>query len=106
MSILESMAMGIPVVSTSISGIPELIDDGVHGLLVEPRDAGALAQALHRVVADDALHAQLAAQGRQRMCERFDSRRTTIALRDLFAAQLERASEGRADLEAHVQAPA
>jgi glycosyltransferase involved in cell wall biosynthesis len=37
------MAMGVPVVSTRISGIPEMIDDGVHGLLVEPRDAPALA---------------------------------------------------------------
>ena len=102
----EAMAMGLPVVSTSISGIPELIDDGVHGLLVEPRDADALAQALHRVIGDDALHARLATQGRQRICERFDSRRTTIALRDLFAAQLERPCEGSAGLQDHAQARA
>jgi glycosyltransferase involved in cell wall biosynthesis len=84
----ESMAMGVPVVSTLISGIPELIDDGVHGLLVEPRDVGALAGALRRVLDDDALRLRLAQAGRQRICERFDSRRTTLALRDLFNAQL------------------
>jgi glycosyltransferase involved in cell wall biosynthesis len=84
----EAMAMGVPVVSTSISGIPEMIDDGVHGLLVEPRDPGALAAALRRVLTDAPLHAALARAGRARICERFDSRRTTLALRDLFVAQL------------------
>jgi glycosyltransferase involved in cell wall biosynthesis len=56
----EAMAMGVPVVSTRISGIPEMIDDGVHGLLVDPRDPAALAEALHCVVADDKMHARLA----------------------------------------------
>ena len=95
----ESMAMGVPVVSTRISGIPELIDDGVHGLLVEPRDPAALAEALHCVLANDALHERLARDGRQRIVERFDSRRTTVALRDLFAAELERRHEARAALQ-------
>ena len=83
------MAMGVPVVSTCISGIPELIDDDVHGLLVEPRDGSALARALRRVIEDDALHARLARAGRERICDRFDSRRTTLALRDLFCRELE-----------------
>jgi glycosyltransferase involved in cell wall biosynthesis len=84
----EAMATGVPVVSTAISGIPEMIDDGAHGLLVQSGDARALADALRRVLGDDALHARLAKAGRQRVCERFDSRRTTLALRDLFLAQL------------------
>jgi len=84
----EAMAMGVPVVSTAISGIPEMIDDGVHGLLVEPRDPAALADALHRVLTDAALHRALSVAARERICERFDSRRTTLALRDLFVAQL------------------
>jgi glycosyltransferase involved in cell wall biosynthesis len=84
----EAMAMGVPVVSTAISGIPEMIDDGVHGLLVAPRKPRALAAALRRVLTDAELHARLARAGRERICERFDSRRTTLALRDLFVAQL------------------
>jgi glycosyltransferase involved in cell wall biosynthesis len=87
----EAMAMGVPVVSTAISGIPEMIDDGAHGLLVEPRDPAALAAALQRVLTDAALHRALALGGRQRICERFDSRRTTVALRDLFVTQLQQA---------------
>ena len=86
----EAMAMGVPVVSTRISGIPEFIEDGVHGLLVEPRDADALAEALYCVLARDDLHARLARDGRARIVERFDSRRTTVALHELFLAQLRR----------------
>ena len=95
----EAMAMGVPVVSTAISGIPEMIDDGVHGLLVEPRDPDALATALRRLLTNAALHGQIAAAARTRICERFDSRRTTLELRDLFVAQLrsrQRVREGAA----------
>ena len=92
----EAMATGVPVVSTAISGIPEMIDDGAHGLLVQSGDARALADALRRVLGDDALHARLAKAGRRRVCERFDSRRTTLALRDLFLAQLRRTDRATA----------
>lgn len=86
----EAMAMGVPIVSTRISGIPEMVDDGVHGLLVEPRDVNGLTGALERVLTDDVLHRALTAAARARICERFDSRRTTVALRDLFEAELQR----------------
>ena len=51
----------------------------------------ALASALQRVLTDPALRARLSAAGRQRRCERFDSRVTTVSLRDLFLAQLRQA---------------
>ncbi|EHR72774.1 glycosyltransferase [Burkholderiales bacterium JOSHI_001] len=93
----EAMAMGVPVVSTNISGIPEMIDDEVHGLLVPPRDAPALARALERLITDRELHARVARQARDRICDCFDSRRTTVALRDLFVAQLRRAQDQAGD---------
>ena len=92
----EAMAMGVPVVSTRISGIPEMIDDGVHGLLVEPRNASALAAALQRVLSDSQLHRHLAQAARARICERFDSRRTTVTLHELFEAELQSRRAARA----------
>jgi glycosyltransferase involved in cell wall biosynthesis len=92
----EAMAMGVPVVSTAISGIPEMIEDGTHGLLVRPRDPLGLAVALRRLLTDAGLHDALAAAARARICDRFDSRRTTIALHELFVEQLRRAQRAAA----------
>ncbi len=80
----EAMAMGVPVITTAISGIPEMIDDGVHGLLVSG-DARSIADAVERLWCDDGLHARLSQSGRARICDRFDSRETTKALLALFA---------------------
>lgn len=87
----EAMAMGLPVVSTPISGIPELVADEVEGLLVPPRDSTALAVALARLLADPALSLRIASAARARICERFDARKTTLKLRDLFLAELDKA---------------
>ncbi len=51
-ALMESMAMGIPTVSTRLSGIPELVDDGKNGLLVTPGDSEELADALERMLTD------------------------------------------------------
>nr|WP_308632887.1 glycosyltransferase family 4 protein [Massilia norwichensis] len=64
MSMLEAMAAGRAVVASSVGGIPETIADGDNGLLVPPRDEAALAQALDRVLGDDALRARLARHAR------------------------------------------
>jgi len=64
--LLEAQSQGVPCVATAVSGIPELIDDGVTGLLVPPRDRDALAVALARLIADPALRARLGAAGRDR----------------------------------------
>jgi colanic acid/amylovoran biosynthesis glycosyltransferase len=71
--ILEAMAMRLPVVSTRQSGIPEAVVDGGTGLLVPPGDATALADALGRLLADDALRGRLGRAGRARVEEIFDA---------------------------------
>ncbi|MBV9790941.1 MAG: glycosyltransferase, partial [Chloroflexi bacterium] len=71
-ALLEAMAMQLPVVSTPISGIPEVVADGVNGLLVQPADAEALASALARLLDDAALRCELGLQGRQTVVEQFD----------------------------------
>lgn len=54
-TIAEGMARGLPVIATDRGGNPEIIDDGVNGLLVPPADSPALAAAIHRLVSDPAL---------------------------------------------------
>jgi len=73
--IAEAMALGKPVVATRVSGIPELVEDGVSGLLVPEKDAPALAGALRRVLEDPALAARLGAAARQRVRALFDLER-------------------------------
>jgi glycosyltransferase involved in cell wall biosynthesis len=69
---VEAMAAGLPVVSTAVSGIPELVRNGENGLLVPPEDPGALASALLRLATDVPLRDRLAAAGRETVAERFD----------------------------------
>lgn len=66
---LEAMSWGVPVVATRVEGVPELIKDGVTGLLVAPDDASALAAAIVRVLTDRALAARLGEAGRARAAD-------------------------------------
>jgi GT2 family glycosyltransferase/glycosyltransferase involved in cell wall biosynthesis len=70
--LLEALSRGHAAVSTRVSGIPELIEDGVHGLLVPDRDADALADAIERLVKDDELRERLARAGRDRVRAEFN----------------------------------
>jgi glycosyltransferase involved in cell wall biosynthesis len=65
MAILEAFAAGTPVVASRIGGIPEMVRDGVEGLLVEPGDAGDLARALDRLLGDATLRRRLGRQARE-----------------------------------------
>lgn len=85
-ALMEALAAGVPVVASRLSGIPELVEDGVGGLLVPQRDPAALAAALARLQDDPMLRRSLAANGRRRVLEAFDLRRNAAAL----AAQLAR----------------
>ena len=67
LAVLEAMAAGIPIVSSAIGGTDELIEDGRSGLLVAPGDAGALAAALRRLLAEPELGAEMAARARERV---------------------------------------
>ncbi len=92
-ALMEAMASGVPVVASRLSGIPELVKDGVTGLLVEPADPEGLAVAIERVLDDDALAAGLALRARELVVESFGLTREATRLGDLFAESI---SEGRA----------
>jgi len=88
--LVEAMAAGTPVVSTRISGIPELVTSGANGLLVAPDDPVALAGALRTLHGDPELAARLGSAGRATVLERFDGERLARQLADLFRAELDR----------------
>jgi glycosyltransferase involved in cell wall biosynthesis len=70
-TLLESMAAGIPVIATRVGGNPEVIEDGVSGLLVAPRDSAALADAIRRLLEDEGLALRLGLAGMRRVSELF-----------------------------------
>jgi glycosyltransferase involved in cell wall biosynthesis len=65
LGLVEAMAHACPIVTTSVGGIPELIEDGVNGLLCQPRDADALAERIDRLLADADLRRRLGAAARR-----------------------------------------
>lgn len=70
--VLEAMKHGIPVVSTRVGGIPEVIDDGVDGILVEPREADALFRAIESVILDDKKYAKISRNAVTKIREKFN----------------------------------
>lgn len=84
--LLEAMACSVPVVTTGVSGITELVDDGRNGLVVEPDQPRELADALHRLVKDPDLAASLGAEGSRTVRERFDARTAAEAMVALLTA--------------------
>jgi glycosyltransferase involved in cell wall biosynthesis len=74
LAIAEAMATGLPVVASRLGGIPELVEDGVSGLLVEPRDSKAIARAIDLLLDVPELRMRLGRNARTRAVERFDVR--------------------------------
>ena len=81
----EAMATGVPVVTTRLDGIEELIEDGVSGLLIEPGNVAALADRLELLLADAQLRQRLAGRAREVIEERFDRRTNFALLRKLLS---------------------
>jgi colanic acid/amylovoran biosynthesis glycosyltransferase len=89
--LIESLALEVPVVSTPVSGIPELVVDGETGLLVPPRDAEALADAIESLLLDPARGRVLGRNGRTRVESMFDLGRNAqelvVRFRDILDAR-------------------
>ena len=80
MALLEAMALRVPVVAAAVGGVPEVVQDGVAGILVPPADDEALADACLRLSADRAWASAIGARGRQLVEERFTHERSGRAL--------------------------
>jgi glycosyltransferase involved in cell wall biosynthesis len=82
--IMEAMAAGLPVISTPLAGIPEMVEDGINGVLVPDRDAPALAGALEQLLNDPERARRLGERGRQIAREKFSIEESARQLEMIF----------------------
>ena len=93
-SLMEAAACSVPAVATAVGGVPELIEDGVTGVVVPPGDATSLAGALERLLRDAALRTKMGDAARQRAEREFSRRRQVSRLVNLWSSVV---SEGDRD---------
>jgi len=98
-SLMEAMAMGVPVVATRTGAVSELVEDGVSGLLLAPGDAAALARAVARLATEPALALRLGAGGAAHVRSDFDLRRNALHLHDLLRAAVGSGAGAAAEID-------
>ena len=87
--------MGVPVLATRVSAIPELVEDGRTGLLVDPGEHEAMAQCMVKLLGDEELRQRIISAARQRVREEFNNRELIQKLATVFEeAGLKRTSKG------------
>ena len=86
--LLESMSMKVPVIASKLGGVPEVVLEGETGYLVEPGDSNQLADAIHRLWADQAAYRQMGERARRLMEERFDQETQFGSFLNYFARRM------------------
>lgn len=89
-AILEYMAAGKPVVATRVGGTPELIDNDVHGLLVDKENSAQLKDALIRLIEDEPLRQKMGSAGRQKVIDQFSMPGMIKRYEEFYASLLPR----------------
>jgi glycosyltransferase involved in cell wall biosynthesis len=84
MTLLEAMAMGLPVVASKLDGIAEVIADGEEGFLVESGDAASFAARISRLLGNPALASELSTNARHKIESRFSVERMTSAVEEIY----------------------
>jgi glycosyltransferase involved in cell wall biosynthesis len=92
--LLEALASGLPSISTTVSGVPEIIESGKSGLLVDPASPAQLADAMATLLASPTMREKLAYQGRRKAERDFDLVRNVGTLRGRFAASITKSLGG------------
>jgi colanic acid/amylovoran biosynthesis glycosyltransferase len=91
--LMEAMAMELPVVTTRVMGIPELVDDGADGILVRPGRLDALTSALTKLAADPGLREELGSRAREKVRAEFDVRQAGREMASILAGDPQSVSE-------------
>ncbi len=84
--LVESLAMGLPSVGTTVSALPEILHDGRTGLLVAPEDSAAMAAAMLRLLTDTDLRSRVMRQGQQLVQDDFDNRQLIRRLAEIYCS--------------------
>lgn len=88
LSVMEAMAAGNPVISTIIGGVPELVEDGVSGLLVPPTDTNLLIRAMNELLKNELKRKKMGAHAARRAAKRFDVKVMVRAYEELYERAL------------------
>jgi len=86
--IIEAMAVGTPVIATGVGGVPEIIEDGRNGILVPPRDPGALAEAIISLLEDRRRRMRIGREGRRTVESRFTPEAVGPRILEIYEAVL------------------
>ena len=91
-ALMEAASVGAAIVATAVGGVPQMVTDGVNGLVVPPGDPVLLADALDRMISDPELRARL---GRQAMADsaRYDIARASAEIEDIYRGLLQPGTE-------------
>ena len=92
--LMEAMACGVPVISTRISGIPELVEDGVSGILVPEKDSRGLSSAIKSLLADADMRRRFSIEGRKKVVNEFEIRQVGRQLMEMFSGRANRGGGG------------
>ncbi|SRR6266851_173341 len=96
-SLMEAMAVGVPVIATNVAGVSELIENGHNGLLVPPTNVPALAKSILKMIADSGLRTRVAECGRQKVEDEFDIDLETAKLGLMFSEAVNSPSDCAGD---------
>ncbi|MBI3378868.1 MAG: glycosyltransferase [Nitrospirae bacterium] len=89
MAAVEAMAMEVPVIATSIGGIPEVVDDGKTGIIIPPGNVNALCEAIKLLIQNPGIRLQMGKNGRVRVLEKFTVEQNVRKTEDVFLSLLE-----------------
>ncbi len=92
--VLEAMASGVPIVATAVSGTPELMRDGIEGVLVRDWDSRALVESVIRVASDPVARQKMSVAGRRRVAEKFTLDAMLDSYEEMFETVVARAARG------------